>query len=52
MRQVRRGNLLWAFNYGMKDAKPPTVVNAEILIGKKGPIAPADLTVWKLEGRR
>lgn len=40
MRLVRRSNLLWAFNYGMEDAKPPTVVNGKILIGKKGPCWP------------
>ena len=49
LRLLRRGNLLWAFNYGTEAVAAPEVgENAEMLIGKTGDIPAADVTVWKL----
>ena len=49
LRLLRRGNLLFAFNYGTEAISAPTVDdNAELVIGKAGIIPAADLAVWKL----
>lgn len=49
LRLLRRGNLLWAFNYGTEAVAAPEVgENAEMLIGKTGYIPAADVAVWKL----
>ncbi|ROV93162.1 hypothetical protein VMCG_08688 [Cytospora schulzeri] len=50
LRLLKRGNLLWAFNYGTEAVAVPEVGDkAKLLIGKKGSIiAAAHVAVWKL----
>lgn len=48
-RLTRRENLLWIFNYGLESIEPPEIEEAELLIGDKGAIEPADLAVYKLK---
>ncbi|KAK8052672.1 hypothetical protein PG996_011973 [Apiospora saccharicola] len=53
VRLLRRGNLLWAFNYGVEAAAAPEVQGATMVIGEKGEIPGAGLVVWKLgSGKR
>ncbi|KAI0006742.1 beta-galactosidase-domain-containing protein [Xylariaceae sp. FL0662B] len=48
LRLLRRGNLLWAFNYGIDPVAPPSIESAELLIGDNGDIPGAGIAVWKL----
>lgn len=47
VRLLRRGNLLWAFNYGWEAQSPPDV-DGELIIGEAGKIPAAGVLVWKL----
>ncbi|KAH6639977.1 beta-galactosidase-domain-containing protein [Truncatella angustata] len=49
LRLLRRGNLVWAFNYGTSAVAAPTIENAELLIGELGDIPGAGVVVWKLQ---
>lgn len=46
LRLSQRGELTFAFNFGLEDADCPVPEGAEILIGGKR-IAPCDVTVWR-----
>lgn len=48
LRVLKRGDLLWAFNYGPVPVAPPAVENAELMIGESGDIPVAGVVVWKL----
>ncbi|PSS05272.1 beta-galactosidase-domain-containing protein [Coniella lustricola] len=49
LRLLRRGNLLWAFNYGTESVAAPDVdANAKVIIGEQGDIPAAGVVVWKL----
>ncbi|KAK6840288.1 hypothetical protein PG995_016042 [Apiospora arundinis] len=49
VRLLRRGNLLWAFNYGVEAAARPEVKGAAVIIGEKeGDIPGAGVVVWKI----
>ncbi|KUI52537.1 Beta-galactosidase [Cytospora mali] len=49
LRLLRRGDLLWAFNYGTEAVVVPEIqANAEIVIGRAGDIPAAGVVVWKL----
>lgn len=49
VRLLKRGDLLWIFNYGTDAAAPPTLAgDAEMVIGNEGEIPAAGLVVWKL----
>lgn len=49
LRLIRRGNLLWAFNYGIEAVAPPEVAqSAEIVLGEAGDIPVAGVVVWKI----
>lgn len=49
LRLVRRGDLLWAFNYATEAVAAPDVPEgAELLIGAAGDVPPAGVVVWKL----
>lgn len=49
LRLLRRGGLLWAFNYGTTPVAPPTVDDtAQLIIGEQGDIPAAGVLVWKL----
>ena len=50
VRLLRRGGLLWAFNYGVEDAVRPEVKGGNVIIGDKGGnmIPGAGVVVWKL----
>jgi beta-galactosidase len=48
LRLARRGDLLWANNYGWEAQSPP-VVDGEIIIGKEGDVPAAGVVVWKLK---
>lgn len=48
LRLLRRGNLLWAFNYGAEAVVAPEVAGgAELVIGEAGDIPAAGVVVWK-----
>ena len=47
MRLARRGDLLWAINYG-EEAQSPPEVDGTLLIGKEGDVPAAGVVVWKL----
>lgn len=49
LRMLRRGNLLWAFNYGSDDVAAPDL-DAELIIGdnSSGNIPAASVSVWKV----
>lgn len=50
VRLLRRGNLLWAFNYGVEAAAAPEVLKGTVVIGEKeGDIPGAGVVIWKLE---
>jgi beta-galactosidase len=49
LRLLRRGDLLWMFNYGPSPVSPPVVDDAELLIGEEGEIPVAGVTVWKMK---
>lgn len=49
LRLLRRGNLLWAFNYGTNTVAVPDLgLNAELVIGDGGDIPAAGVSVWKV----
>lgn len=49
LRLMRRGNLLWAFNYGTTAVAVPEVgESAQLIIGQTGDIPAADVWVWKI----
>ncbi|EME86432.1 glycoside hydrolase family 42 protein [Pseudocercospora fijiensis CIRAD86] len=48
LRLVKRGNLLWAINYGW-DAQSHPDVDGDLIIGKKGDVPGAGVLVWKLK---
>ncbi|KAK9425406.1 putative beta-galactosidase [Seiridium unicorne] len=48
LRLLRRGNLIWAFNYGTSPVAPPSIDNGELIIGADGNIPGAGVVVWKL----
>lgn len=53
LRFARRGNLLWAFNYGLDSVKLPDVSGvgdggAELIIGEGGELPGAGVAVWKI----
>lgn len=50
LRLLRRGNLLWAFNYGIEAVAAPEVADAgaQLVIGDEGDIPAAGVIVWKL----
>ncbi|KAJ4422924.1 hypothetical protein N0V82_002451 [Gnomoniopsis sp. IMI 355080] len=49
LRLLRRGNLLWAFNYGNEAVAAPDVSqSAELIIGEAGDIPAAGVVVWKI----
>ncbi|KAK8084217.1 hypothetical protein PG997_005488 [Apiospora hydei] len=53
VRLLRRGNLLWALNYGVEAAAVPEVKGGTVIIGgkeKSGQIPGAGVVVWKLAG--
>ncbi|KAK7932672.1 hypothetical protein PG985_003384 [Apiospora marii] len=53
VRLLRRGNLLWAFNYGVEAAAAPEMQGGDVVIGEKGEIPGAGVIVWKLgSGKR
>lgn len=47
VRLLKRGNLLWVFNYGMEAQSPPDV-DGDLIIGEKGYVPAAGLLVFKL----
>lgn len=50
LRLLRRGNLLWAFNYATEPMAAPRGVpdSAQLVIGEDGDIPAAGVVVWKL----
>jgi beta-galactosidase GanA len=46
LRLARRGNLLWAINYGWEAQTPPDV-DGELIVGDVGDVPAAGLLVWK-----
>lgn len=49
LRLLRRGSLLWAFNYGNEAVAAPDVPQgAELVIGEAGDIPAAGVAVWKI----
>ncbi|KAJ0118557.1 hypothetical protein J7T55_012809 [Diaporthe amygdali] len=49
LRLLRRGQLLWAFNYGTDTVAAPTVgEDAKLVIGQAGEIPAAGVSVWKV----
>ena len=47
LRLIKRGNLLWAINYGSKSQAPPTV-DGDLIVGEAGNVSAAGVLVWKL----
>lgn len=47
LRVLKRGDLVWAFNYGAKAVNAP-VVNGTLIIGEVGDIPVAGVVVWKV----
>lgn len=47
LRLLRRGRLLWAFNYGPEPVAAPEVAG-ERVIGETGDLPPAGVVVWRL----
>lgn len=48
LRLLRRGRLLWAFNYGLEPAAAPDVPGGERVVGEAGNIPAAGVVVWRL----
>ncbi|CAN8102076.1 unnamed protein product [Discula destructiva] len=49
LRLLRRGNLLWAFNYGPEAVAAPEVAqSAELIVGETGEIPASGVVVWKI----
>ena len=48
LRLARRGELLWAFNYGLEPVAPPEVQGGQLIIGQEGDLPAAGVAVWKL----
>lgn len=49
LRLLRRGNLLWAFNFATEAVAAPAVAEgAQLVIGEEGDIPAAGVVVWKL----
>lgn len=48
MRLAKRGDLLWAINYGWEAQSPPDV-DGDIVIGEEGDVPAAGVVVWKLK---
>ncbi|KAG6353833.1 hypothetical protein INS49_005314 [Diaporthe citri] len=49
LRLLRRGNLLWAFNYGTDSVAAPDVgVDAELIMGEAENIPAAGVSVWEV----
>ncbi|ETS77289.1 hypothetical protein PFICI_11163 [Pestalotiopsis fici W106-1] len=48
LRLLRRGDLVWAFNYGTSPVSPPSIGDAQLIIGSDGEIPGAGVVVWKL----
>lgn len=49
LRLLRRGNLLWAFNYGTTPIASPVIAGGQLIIGTEGQIPAAGILVWKME---
>ncbi|KXT14429.1 hypothetical protein AC579_8355 [Pseudocercospora musae] len=47
LRLAKRGNLLWAINYGWAAQSPPEV-DGDLILGEKGDVPGAGVLVWKL----
>lgn len=47
LRLMRRGDLLWAINYGLEAQTPPDV-DGELIVGEKGDVPAVGVLVWKL----
>lgn len=47
LRLAKRGDLLWAINYGW-DAQTPPDVGGELIVGEAGDVPAAGVVVWKL----
>jgi beta-galactosidase len=48
LRLARRGDLLWAINYGWEAQSPPKV-DGDLIIGDEGDVPAAGVVVWKLK---
>ena len=48
LRLARRGNLLWAINYGW-EAQTPPAVGGDLIIGEEGDVPAAGVMVWRLK---
>lgn len=48
LRLARRGDLLWAINYGWEAQSPPTV-DGDLIIGEEGDVPAAGVVVWRLK---
>ncbi|KAH8587126.1 beta-galactosidase-domain-containing protein [Bisporella sp. PMI_857] len=49
LRLLRRGDVVWAFNYGTSPVKAPVLRDADLLIGEDGDIPGAGVVAWKLQ---
>ncbi|KAF2635731.1 hypothetical protein P280DRAFT_473641 [Massarina eburnea CBS 473.64] len=49
LRLMKRGNLVYGFNYGIVPVAPPELKNATQIIGVKGDIPGAGVAVWKVQ---
>lgn len=47
MRLARRGDLLWAINYGWEAQSPPNV-DGDLVVGQAGDVPAAGVSVWRL----
>lgn len=48
LRLLRRGDLVWAFNYGTSSVALPEVGDAKMIIGNDGDIPGAGVVVWRM----
>lgn len=48
LRVSKRDSLLWALNYGLESVTPPSIEDADLLVGEKGDIPGAGVAIWKL----
>lgn len=47
LRLLRRGDLVWAFNYGTSPVAAPVINNSTIIVGGEGDIPAAGVVVWR-----
>lgn len=50
LRVLRRGDLVWVFNYGTTPVSGPALDGADLIIGESGDIPAAGVVVWKMRG--